>query len=82
VRELKTLLLADEELLARNLVRQLAVYATGAPVRFSDRAEVAKILARSKSDGLRRADVGPRDRAERIVPEQVTCGGFWANGRR
>ncbi|MBI2950047.1 MAG: DUF1592 domain-containing protein [Verrucomicrobia bacterium] len=49
VREFKQLLLADEQQLARNLARQLAVYATGAPVRFSDRQEIERILQRASS---------------------------------
>jgi len=48
VRELKQLLLTDEEQLARNLVKQFVVYATGAPVRFSDRKAVETILRKSK----------------------------------
>lgn len=44
VRELKRLLVSDREQLARNLVRQLVVYATGAPVGFSDRTEVEEIV--------------------------------------
>jgi hypothetical protein len=47
VRELKRLLLADEAAIARNLARQLTVYATGAPVRFSDREEIERILQRT-----------------------------------
>jgi len=49
VRELKQLLLADEKQLARNLARQLAVYATGAPVRFADREQIEQVLARASS---------------------------------
>jgi hypothetical protein len=49
IRELKQLLLADERQLARNLARQLAVYATGAPIHFSDRELIEKILDRSRS---------------------------------
>ena len=49
VRELKKLLAQDEEPIARNLVRQLTVFATGAPVRFSDREEVEKILGAAKA---------------------------------
>jgi hypothetical protein len=49
IRELKQLLLADEKLIAGNLARQLAVYATGAPVRFADRATVEGILQRASS---------------------------------
>ena len=71
VRELKKLLAQDEVPIARNLVRQLTVFATGAPVRFSDREEVEKILAAAKAERVRRAEHRPRDRAERTVPEQV-----------
>ena len=51
VREFKRLLLEDEAQIARNLVGQLVVYATGAPVRFSDRAEVEAILVRTRGSG-------------------------------
>jgi hypothetical protein len=55
IRKLKQLLLADERPIAANLVRQLTVYATGAPVRFSDRAEVDRMLLAANADhyGLR-----------------------------
>ena len=55
VRELKRLLAADERQVARNLARQLIVFATGAPARFSDRAEVERILdaAQSRQYGVR-----------------------------
>lgn len=49
IREFKSLLLQDEGSLARNLVKQLITYATGAPVRFSDREEVERIVGRSSS---------------------------------
>jgi hypothetical protein len=49
VREIKKLLAADEVPIARNFVRQLTVFATGAPVRFSDREEVEKILRAAKA---------------------------------
>jgi hypothetical protein len=42
--DFRKLLLEDERQLAVNLVGQLIVYATGAPVGFSDRAAVAQIL--------------------------------------
>jgi len=48
VRDFKKLLLADERQIARNLVEQLVVYATGEPVRFSDRALVEHILDRAE----------------------------------
>ncbi len=51
VRELKQLLLADPELLARNLAQQLTIYATGAPIRFSDRPAITKLLAENRAAG-------------------------------
>jgi hypothetical protein len=51
VRQLKQCLVRDDDQLARNLLRQLTVYATGAPIRFSDRPEVEKILQKVRSEG-------------------------------
>ncbi|MDQ3010799.1 MAG: DUF1592 domain-containing protein [Acidobacteriota bacterium] len=51
VRELKRLLLKDERQIARNLTTQLIVFATGAPVQFSDRPKVEAILDRAASKG-------------------------------
>jgi hypothetical protein len=51
--ELKAVLLQDERQIARNLAAQLLVYATGAPVRFGDRARVEEILDRAKAYGVR-----------------------------
>ncbi len=48
IKELQSLLLKDERQIARNLVQQLVVYATGAPVRFTDRSEVERILDTAK----------------------------------
>jgi len=55
IRELKKLLLTNEEQLARNLVERFVIYATGAPIRFSDRPKVEVILEKSRHDnyGLR-----------------------------
>ncbi|HUS33752.1 MAG TPA: DUF1592 domain-containing protein [Verrucomicrobiae bacterium] len=55
VREFKRLLLEDDTPIARNLVKQLTVYATGSPVRFSDRGQIEEILRRTKvrQHGLR-----------------------------
>lgn len=47
VRELKRLLLKDERQIARNLTTQLIIFATGAPVQFSDRPKVEAILDRA-----------------------------------
>jgi hypothetical protein len=51
VRELKRLLLKDERQIARNLVTQLIVFATGANVQFSDRPKVEAILDRAAGKG-------------------------------
>ncbi len=55
IREFKRLLLADEPQIARNLARQLTVYATGAPIRFADRTAIERILedARPRQYGVR-----------------------------
>ena len=47
----KALLCEDERQLARNLVRQLVVYATGAPAGFADRAAVEGLLDRTAAGG-------------------------------
>lgn len=44
ISELKAFLIEDERAIARNLVRQFIVYSTGAPISFSDRSDVEKIL--------------------------------------
>lgn len=49
VRQLKKLLVRDKVPIARNLARQLTIFATGAPVRFSDREEAERILAAAKA---------------------------------
>lgn len=46
---LRTLLLHDEDALARNVARQLMIYATGAGIRFSDRAAIDEIVAKTKA---------------------------------
>ena len=55
IRDFKRLVREEDAMLARNLTRQLLVFATGAPVRFSDRGEVEKILqhASTKHYGVR-----------------------------
>ena len=62
INEFKKLLLQDKEVIARNLVHQLIVYATGAPVAFSDRDEVTAILDQTKS-----SDYGVRSIIHAIV---------------
>ena len=52
IREFKRILLRDEEqTVARNLTGQLATYATGAPIGFSDRAQVDEILEKARASG-------------------------------
>ena len=48
IRDFKKIVAADERQLARNIVGQLTVYATGAPVGFSDRAKVEAVLDQAK----------------------------------
>ena len=57
IRDFKKLLLSDEALLARNMATQLTVYATGAPVRFADRPEIARILAKTSPSGYGLHDI-------------------------
>lgn len=51
VRAFREHLLADRTGLARNIAQQLAIYATGAPVRFSDRAVLDGIVASTQPAG-------------------------------
>jgi len=55
IAEFKKLLARDERMIARNLARQFTVFATGAPVGFSDRQEIEAVLDRiqSKQYGVR-----------------------------
>jgi hypothetical protein len=64
--EFKQLLLDNEEQLARNLAQQLIVYATGAPIRFSDRPAIGKILANSRPGGY-----GVRTLVHEIVQSEL-----------
>ena len=66
IRSLKRLLLADERQIARNLTRELLVFATGAPVRFGDRAEVERILDRAAP-----SQYGVRSIIEEIVQSSL-----------
>ena len=55
IRDFKRLVRAEDALLARNLTRQLLIFATGSPVRFGDRGEIEAILQRTRAQnyGLR-----------------------------
>ena len=60
VRELKVHLSSMPQQLARNLLHHLTLYATGTPVRFSDRQVVESILEDCEAGGYRVADLFQR----------------------
>jgi hypothetical protein len=66
VRDLKAILLGDERQIARNIARQLSIFATGAPVRFSDRAKIEQIL-----DRTRESQYGIRSILHEIVQSEL-----------
>jgi hypothetical protein len=67
IHEFKRLLLEREERkVARNLVGQLATYATGAPIGFSDRKEVEEILEKTRG-----SDFGVRSVIQGIVQSDL-----------
>jgi hypothetical protein len=66
VRELKKLLLADKRQIARNLAQQLVIFATGAPVRFSDRPRLEAILDEAEPTGY-----GVRSIVEAVVQSPI-----------
>ncbi len=49
IKEFKRLILNDDVTVARNLARQLVVFATGAPVRYTDREALERILQRASA---------------------------------
>ncbi len=57
IRDLKAILAANPRQLARNLLHQFTLYATGTPVRFADRAEVESLLDACAADGYRVRDL-------------------------
>jgi mono/diheme cytochrome c family protein len=65
-RAFKRLLVQDEVTLARNLAKQLAIYATGAPVRFSDREEINKLVERTRA-----REYGVRSLVHAIVQSEM-----------
>jgi hypothetical protein len=70
VRDLKAILAANPRQLARNLMRQLVVYATGTPTRFSDRAEIERMLDSCAAAGYR-----ARDLVHALVQSRIFLGG-------
>lgn len=66
IRDFKRLLRGDDAIIARNLARQLVIYATGAPVRFSDRAQIEQIL-----QGAKTSNYGARSLIHQIVQSDL-----------
>lgn len=66
IRDFKQLLLDREPMLARNLAKQLLIYATGAPVRFSDRDALTRISESTRADGY-----GVRSLVHAIVASEL-----------
>lgn len=57
IHELKAILAKRPRQLARNLLHQFTLYATGTPVRFSERAEIEQILDHCQPAGYRVGDL-------------------------
>jgi hypothetical protein len=57
IHDLKAILAANPRQLARNLLHQFTIYATGTPVRFSDRDEIEAILDATAANGYRVRDL-------------------------
>ena len=51
IREFQSLLAAHPERLLKNLAEQLAIYATGRPLAFSDREQIAAIVTNTQKQG-------------------------------
>jgi hypothetical protein len=66
IRDFKHLLLSQEETVARNLTKQLLTYSTGAPLRFSDRADLDKII-----NATRECNFGVRALVHQIVQSNL-----------
>lgn len=70
IRELKTHLAANPRQLARNLLHQFTIYATGTPVRFSDRPEIESMLDACAKNGYRIGDL-----LHSLVQSRIFLGG-------
>lgn len=69
IHDLKTVLASNPRQLARNLLHQFTLYATGTPARFSDRAEIESMLDECESGGYR-----VRDLVHALVQSNVFLG--------
>ncbi len=66
IHSFKSLLLADERAIARNLVNQLVLYATGAPVSFGEREQIEAIL-----DSCQKSEYGVRSLIHAVVQSDL-----------
>ena len=57
IRDLKTIVGSNPRQLARNLLHQFTLYATGTPVRFADRREIETMLDACAGNGYRVRDL-------------------------
>ncbi len=69
IRDLKAILANNPRQLARNLLNQFTLYATGTPVRFADRAEIEVMLDACATQGYR-----IRDLVHALVQSKVFLG--------
>ena len=69
IHELKAILTGNSRQLARNLLHQFTLYATGTPVRFADRAEIESMLDACEADGYR-----VRDLMHALVQSEIFVG--------
>jgi hypothetical protein len=69
IHDLKRILAANPRQLARNLLRQFTMYATGTPVRFSDRPEIEAILDNCAAGGY-----GVRDLLLGLMESRIFLG--------
>jgi hypothetical protein len=69
IRDLEAIFAANPRQLARNLLHQFTVYATGTSVRFSDRPEIEKMLDACAADGY-----PTRDLVHALVRSRVFLG--------
>jgi hypothetical protein len=68
VNELRAMLAADPERLARAFVSQLVTYATGAEISFADRAAVTDILIKTKA-----SHYGLRSLIHEVIQSELFC---------
>jgi hypothetical protein len=66
--DFRMILLQDERVLARNLARQMTIYATGAPISFADRDAIELVL-----DRARPSNYGVRSLLHELVQSALFC---------